>query len=262
MDEIPIPPLVWCGDLTVATAVHEALALPDITKLRVKFGFFLDEPFPKTMAFDDKTIESLLPLIVRLLKNHEIAFRTRESAINFLSFCGEVLSYETSPSEMFVKVRKRKVRLCSLPLGLPFDRYRAVMMSYLPMLELPPFETSIFLRIDLLSSDSTYRMRRRLKEFQDVIEYEPRIRGMIVFVQILLLETVGSIAISGSLLVEKEKADRLAAEVNAKYDSTKWTPVVVMLGLPTQPELQPFYKDFEYMCSYGKSGCTTLTKGS
>lgn len=43
--------------------------------------------------------------------------------MNFLDFCKDVLHLEIKKSELMVIERHRTVRVCSLPIGLPFERY-------------------------------------------------------------------------------------------------------------------------------------------
>lgn len=65
-----------------------------------------------------------------------------------------------------------------------------------------------------------------------------------MLIQVILLDSESDMELL-------ETIKDLADQVNFKFSSTKWKPVFVVQGLPSQSELAPFYEDMRFMSTLG-----------
>lgn len=66
-----------------------------------------------------------------------------------------------------------------------------------------------------------------------------------------MLEGGEILLVDASSQEAKYMIEQYRDEVNEKYASTKWQPIVLIDGMPSQPQLEPFYREKNYMKSFG-----------
>ncbi len=204
---------------------------------QASIGFFLHIPFPPSEIF------SMLPhgdeVLTGLLGADLIAFHTHRHLHHFRSSLLRVLGVESTMQS--VEYEGRTVRLEAMPIGIdpgPFlemlsgegeavDRVRELKARYSGM--------RLLISVDRL--DYSKGIPERLRTFARVLRNSPELRGQVVLMQVAVPSREG---IEEYQSLSRE-INELAGEINGKYGTADWTPIMYLRHGIDRAELAALY---------------------
>ena len=223
---------IWVHD-------YHLMLLPRLLRERLPdaaVGFFLHIPFPASDIF------SLLPrgdeLLSGVLGADLAAFHTHTHLQHFRRSVRRLLGVESAVDR--VEVDARSVRLQALPIGIAPEEFlrhidepdtqehrRALQDAY--------SDRKVIVAVDRL--DYTKGLPERLRTYRRLLESEPELHGKVSLVQV---------AVPSRENIEDyqeltDEVNRLVGEINGKFGTAHWVPVVYMYrGIP-RAELVALY---------------------
>jgi trehalose 6-phosphate synthase/phosphatase len=226
--------LIWVHD-------YHLMLLPQMLRDRLPdaaIGFFLHIPFPSSEIFP------ILPrreeLLNGLVGADLLAFQTHGYLQQFRAALLRVLGMESKMSQ--VAVGSRSVRLEALPIGIAPEEYTSLLKD----------DTSttgkfaewggrhsgrkILLAVDRL--DYTKGVPERLRAFEYLLRSSPELKEKIILIQIAVPTREG-IDTYQDLRTE---VNRLVGEINGKFSTPEWTPLVYINRSIERTELVGLYK--------------------
>jgi trehalose 6-phosphate synthase/phosphatase len=228
-------------DDTVWVHDYHFLLLPGLLRRRrpgLKVGFFLHIPFPSYELF------RLLPdrwrraLLEGMLGADLVAFHTHDYAQYFLKSVRRILGYDHEMGR--VKLPDRLSRAETFPMGVEFEAFSARWTEPEVTRKRDELRGTIgggkaVLSIDRL--DYSKGIANRLLAYRAFLEANPDWRGRVVLLMVVVPSRTG---------VEdyqrmKARIDELVGEVNGRFGSLEWTPVLYQYKSFPQEELVPLY---------------------
>jgi len=228
---------VWVHD-------YHFLLLPAMLRRRrpdLKVGFFLHIPFPSYELF------RLLPgrwrssLLEGMLGADLVGFHTHDYAQHFLKSVRRILGYDHEMGR--VALAERLSRADTFPMGIEFDAF-----SQGPSTDAQrdALRGSVgggktVLSIDRL--DYSKGIANRLLAFKTFLDARPDWQGRVVLLMIVVPSRTG---------VEdyqrmKTRIDGLVGEINGKFGTLSWTPVLYQYRSFPQDDLVPLYRASDVM---------------
>lgn len=207
-------------------------ALPD-----ARIGFFLHTPFPAADIF------SILPrreeLLEGLLGADLIAFHTHGYLQHFRASLLRVLGMESRIAE--VLSGSRSVRLSALPIGIAAGEYAGLLSTDEAAIKhradwtVRYGDKRVLLAVDRM--DYIKGIPERLYAYAHLLRSSPEFRGQIVLIQIAV-PTRESI---GSYQELRTEVNRLIGDINGKFGTPDWTPIVYINRSIERSELVALY---------------------
>jgi trehalose 6-phosphate synthase/phosphatase len=226
--------LVWVHD-------YHLMLLPRLLRDKLPdaaIGFFLHIPFPSSEIFP------ILPrreeLLDGLLGADLLAFQTHGHLQQFRSSLLRVLGVESKINE--IPVGARVVRLEALPIGIAPEEYTKLLEGDESTAKYGAeyaarYETlKVLLAVDRL--DYTKGVPERLRAYARLLKSSPELKEKIVLIQIAV-PTRESISTYQDLRTE---VNQLVGEVNGKFGTPNWAPVVYINRAIERQELVALYK--------------------
>ena len=223
---------IWVHD-------YHLMLLPRLLRERLPdaaVGFFLHIPFPASDIF------SLLPrgdeLLSGVLGADLAAFHTHTHLQHFRRSVRRLLGIESALDR--VNVDARIVRLQALPIGIaPEEFLRHVdepdTQEHRRALQDAYHDRKVIVAVDRL--DYTKGLPERLRTYRRLLQSEPELHGKVSLVQV---------AVPSRENIEDyqeltDEVNRLVGEINGKFGTAHWVPVVYMhRGIP-RAELVALY---------------------
>ncbi len=226
--------LIWVHD-------YQLMLLPQMLREKLPdaaIGFFLHIPFPSSEIFQ------ILPrreeILEGLLGADLLAFQTHGHLQQFRSALLRVLGIESKVAE--VGVGGRPVRLEALPIGIASEDYSALMNGdeassrHHSEWVLRYSGQKVLLAVDRL--DYTKGILERLRAYTHLLNSKAELKQTIVLIQIGVPTREG-IDTYQDLRTE---VNRLVSEINGKFGTPNWTPVVYINRSIEPAELVALYK--------------------
>ncbi|XP_025407559.1 alpha,alpha-trehalose-phosphate synthase [UDP-forming] 2-like [Sipha flava] len=200
--------------------------------LKFKLGFFLHIPFPswdifRLFPWADQILQGLLGCDM-------VGFHIKDYCINFLDCCCRSLGCRVDRKKFIVEYGNRIVRVRSMPIGIPFDRFVEMAQRSAPVLN---SQLQMVLSVDRL--DYTKGIVQRLKAFELLLERYPQYKDKVLLMQI----SVPSRTNIKEYQDLKEEIDQLVGRINGRYSSPNWSPIRYIYGCVSQKNLTAFYRD-------------------
>jgi trehalose 6-phosphate synthase/phosphatase len=224
---------IWVHD-------YHLMLLPRLLRERLPdapVGFFLHIPFPTSDLF------SILPrgdeLLSGLLGSDLIAFQTHLHLQHFRRSLRRLLGIETLIDR--VDLADREVRLEALPIGIAPEEFLGQTempeaQQQVEMLRSQYRERQLIVAIDRL--DYTKGLPERLRTFQTILNTSPELRTKVVLLQV----AVPSRENIGSYQDLRSEVHELVGEINGRFGTPDWVPVVYINRGISRPELVALYQ--------------------
>ncbi len=216
--------LIWVHD-------YHLMMLPEMLRQarpKAAIGWFLHIPFPSSEIF--RILPRREQVLEGLLGADLLAFHTHSHLQHFRKSLRRVLGIEADLDR--VEAGKRAVRLEAMPIGIapgnflktlatkPAEKYRAELCERYR-------GSKMLLAVDRL--DYTKGIPERLCAYARLLERYPERRGKTVLVQLAVPSREGIGAYAGL----QRRVHELISEINGKYGTPDWTPVVyIRRGVP------------------------------
>lgn len=200
-------------------------------------GFFLHIPFPEFGQF--RKLPQARSLIKGLLGADLIGFHTKTYTENFLDSCQEFKADVTASGEILVG--DRLVRATDFPIGIDYSKFSEASRTWAVKLETLKLKLKyrrykIILTVDRL--DPSKGLVERLKAYRLFLEQNPRMHRRVI----MLMLAVPSRTEIAAYRKLKNQVEKLVAEINDRYGTARWQPVVYMFKSVPFEELAAMYR--------------------
>ena len=226
--------LVWVHD-------YHLMLLPQMLRAELPdaaIGFFLHIPFPSGEIFP--VLPRREDLLQGLLGADLVAFQTHGHLQQFRSALLRVQGVESKINE--VPVGARIVRLEALPIGIAPEEYTGLLENdvataeYYAELAARHKGRKVLLAVDRL--DYTKGVPERLRTYARLLKSSPQLKDKVILIQIAVPTREG-IATYQDLRTE---VNQMVGEINGKFGTPDWTPVVYINRAIERKELVALYK--------------------
>lgn len=163
-----------------------------------------------------------------------IGFHIVDYCLNFIECCHRQLKYHVDRENLLVEHEGRFIRIETLPIGIPFNRFVEMAENSKEVLS-----TSLQMILGVDRLDYTKGLVHRLKSYELLLEQYPQHRGKVIFLQI----AVPSRTNVKEYKVLKEELDQLVGCINGRFSTPNWSPIRYIYGCLSQNELASFYRD-------------------
>lgn len=154
--------------------------------------------------------------------------------MNFIYCCNRLLGCRVDQNNRLVEHGGRAVRVCELPIGIPFDHF-AKMAKEAPVV----IKTTLKLVLGVDRLDYTKGLKQRLRAFELFLELFPENQGKVALMQIAVPSRVDVKEYQDL----KEELDQLVGRINGRFSTPNWSPIRYIYGTIGQFELAAFYRD-------------------
>ncbi len=233
------PTLFWLHDYQFAmtaplvAAEHGALVCQ-----------FWHVPWPAA----DKFIQSPVAkeLVDAMLFNSVLGFHTAEYAHNFMETVEALFpAVSVDYMNMVISSARRKTRITVLPLGLDIARWTKIAVLSRPMAEVLAVKhrlaNQILLGVDRL--DYTKGVLEKLVGLETYLIEHPDMRRRFHYVQLSQLPHSDE----KPFVEYSRKVNKKIDEINEKFETNGWKPIVSFSGYLTQQELAAWYQAADVM---------------
>ena len=221
--------VVWIHD-------YHLMLLPKLIRERmpdVPIGFFLHTPFPSYEIF------RLLPgkwrreILMGLLGADFIGFHTQDYSQYFLRCVLRILGYEHDMGKIIGE--GHIVRVDTLPMGIDFKKFHNAVNS--PEVQRERYnlkktlaDSKVIFSVDRL--DYTKGVINRIRGYEIFLEKNPQWHKKVTFILVLAPSRIGMEHYQRT----KKQIDGLVGEINGRFSSIDWTPLLYQYGfLPFYP---------------------------
>jgi trehalose 6-phosphate synthase/phosphatase len=226
--------LVWVHD-------YHLMLLPAMLKGRepkLRVGFFLHIPFPSYEMFRLLPDHWRTALLDGLLGAELVGFHTHDYTQNFLKCVRRLRGHEHEMGQ--IVLTDRVVKAGTFPMGIQFDFFNGQAQSpeatrARDELRQSVHEARLILSIDRL--DYTKGIANRLLAYQAFLEQYPQWHGQTV----LLMVVVPSRMNVPDYQQMKLRIDQLVGQINGRFGTLTWTPIVYQFRSFPQEQLIPLY---------------------
>jgi len=163
-----------------------------------------------------------------------IGFHIEDYCINFVDCCQRQLECHVDRKNLLIEYGGRSIRICPLPIGIPFDRFVEMAEKSSTVLR-----TSLQLVLGVDRLDYTKGLVHRLKSFERFLEQYPQHKGKVALLQI----AVPSRTNVKEYQDLKDEIDQLVGCINGRFSTPNWSPIKYIYGCVSQNELAAFYRD-------------------
>ncbi|KAJ1978472.1 Trehalose-6-P synthase/phosphatase complex subunit [Dimargaris xerosporica] len=207
--------VIWVND-------YHLLLLPGMIRDRLpnaKIGFFLHVPFPSSEVF--RCLHVRKEILCGLLGADLVGFQTVSFARHFTQTCSRILSYETSPNQVFTPHATVSVGI--FPIGIDPDVLRrkkdqpAVKAMVAKLREKYAGKKVIIGRDKL---DHVKGVRQKLLAFEKFLSRYPEWHGKVVMIQIALSTAEHN-------EIHSQVTD-VVTRINSKFGSISYQPIVFL----------------------------------
>jgi trehalose 6-phosphate synthase/phosphatase len=220
--------VIWIHD-------YHLMLLPQLVREKLPgatIGFFLHIPFPSFEVF------RLLPEVWRreilegLLGADLIGFHIQEYTQHFLHSILRVLGHEHQMGKILLPNHLAKVD--TFPMGVDFEKFHAAAGRQFGPAEDPsgevPKDLKLILSVDRL--DYTKGILKRLQGYDLFLEQNPQWQKKVALVLVVVPSRIGV----DQYQEIKKQIDELVGQINGKFGSVGWTPVLYQYRyLPFEP---------------------------
>lgn len=219
LEEIQPGDVIWVHD-------YHLMLLPGLLREKLPhtpIGFFLHIPFPSFELY------RLLPsswgqeILHGLLGANLIGFHTPEYAQYFLRSVLRIIGYEHKLGQILSQ--EHAVKVDAFPMGIDYQRYHSTPTGsefWQNMKELEQLLDGYKAVLSVDRLDYSKGISNRLQGYKLFLENNPQWREQVVLLMIVVPSRVG---------VEhyqrmKQKIDELVGEINGRFGTFNWTPII------------------------------------
>ncbi len=211
--------VIWIHD-------YQLMILPQMLRTknyRASIGFFLHIPFPSFEIF------RLLPTVWKrnilqgLLGADLIGFHTYEYARYFINSAKMVLGLENQYS--LLQYENRVIRADLFPIGIDYNKFKTAsedkeVIAYKDNLLNNFHDKKLIFSVDRL--DYTKGLNYRLQGYENFLERYPEWREKVIFI----LNIIPSRDKIAAYTDRKRMIEEKVSEINGKYSSIQWQPLI------------------------------------
>jgi trehalose 6-phosphate synthase len=235
LEEIKSGDNVWVQDF------HLCL-VPELLRDKgddINIAHFWHIPFPPWEIFS--TIPWRREILKGLLGCDLIGFHTSSYVDNFQDCVKREFSADIFEATGEIEWENRRVKVEAFPIGIDYDRYRALASStevgaHTFKLRRRIRSERIIFGIDRL--DYTKGILNRLLAFERFLETNPRYRGRVVFVQV----ASPSRTKVWEYRMMKREIDENVGRINGRFQTPNWAPIIYIYRYIPTEELMSFYQ--------------------
>jgi len=211
---------VWVHD-------YHLMLLPRLLRERIpdlSIGFFLHTPFPSYDVFRTLPTKWRKQILEGILGADLIGFHTIDYTQHFLRCILRILGVDNNFGRLVVD-DERAIRVDTFPMSVDFQQIRETIKTSVAQSEARILRSSLgnlktVLSLDRL--DYTKGIKHRLEAFATFLSQYPEWQRRVV----LLLSVVPSRLGSEHYQEMKEEIDKLVGNINGKFGTIDWTPIV------------------------------------
>jgi trehalose 6-phosphate synthase/phosphatase len=232
--------LVWIHD-------YHFLLLPALLKQKLpdlRVGFFLHIPFPSYEIFRLLPSSWRSAVLDGMLGADLIGFHTHDYTLHFLTSVRRILGHEHEMGQVILADRVAEVD--TFPMGIEFDTFSGRATEVTMVRARDDFRKSLgncraVLSIDRL--DYSKGIANRLLAYKVFLEDNPSWHARVVLIMVVVPSRTG---------VEdyqrmKSQIDELVGNINGKFGTPAWTPVIYQYRSFPQEQLLPMYAASDVM---------------
>jgi trehalose 6-phosphate synthase/phosphatase len=240
LDFIEDDDLVWVHD-------YHLLLLPALLKEkrpRSRIGFFLHIPFPSYEIFRLMPHSWGSALLQGLLGADLIGFHTHDYTQHFLKSVRRILGYDHEMGVLIIG--DRIIKADTFPMGIDFEKFDRMTSSLGVVQKQNELWHSLagaraILSIDRL--DYSKGLANRLLAFRAFLESNPDWHGKAVFLMLVVPSRSGVEEYQRM----KQQIEELVGNINGRFGTLAWTPVIYQFRSLPQEELVPMYAASDVM---------------
>ncbi|MFW5789751.1 MAG: alpha,alpha-trehalose-phosphate synthase (UDP-forming) [Bacillota bacterium] len=236
--EISGDELIWVQD-------YQLSLVPEYIKAErpeVKIAHFWHIPWPPAEIFN--TIPWRREILDGLLSNDLIGFHTENQAVNFLETArknGAEINYNNKSGILgTVEYNNHKTQVIALPLGIDFNRLNKKSQTKEIInraKDLKKYYSASRLLVAVDRLDYTKGIIQRLKAIDRLLEKHSEYKE-----EITLIQRIAPSRVHINEYKEMEnQIDRTIGDINGRYQTADWQPIVYYKGAVPQNELLPYY---------------------
>ena len=226
---------IWIHD-------YQLMLLPKLLREKLPelpVGFFLHTPFPSYDVFRTLPTAWRKQILDGILGADLIGFHTIDYMQHFLRCCLRILGIDNNFGQLVVD-GERAVRVDTFPMSVDYQRIRETIKSVEVQEEAKRLRSTLgnlktVLSLDRL--DYTKGIRHRLEAFTTFLGQFPEWHRRVV----LLLSVVPSRLGAEHYQEMKEEIDKLVGNINGKFGTIDWTPIVYRYRFLPHEQLLALY---------------------
>jgi len=231
-------PVIWIHGYHLMEVANIIRKVTQQDNISCKIGYFMHIPFP---PWDMIRIHPWKDIFLQgMLGSDLIGFQCTDFALNFVDCCERGLGTRVDRKLMMVEhgAGGRRVKVTSLPLGVPFERF-GILAETAPPIKFNdvhiPKDSQMILSVDTL--DYTKGLLQRITAFEKLLEKYHIHREKVVLVQVC----VQSRHEDGETLLQQLQAR--VETLNRQHGNETWTPVILIKRALEEEELAALYRD-------------------
>ncbi|HKG68707.1 MAG TPA: bifunctional alpha,alpha-trehalose-phosphate synthase (UDP-forming)/trehalose-phosphatase [Segetibacter sp.] len=220
INEVIMPEdVIWIHD-------YQLMILPKMLRAKndqATIGFFLHIPFPSFEIFRMLPLLWKKNILLGLLGADLIGFHTYEYARYFINSAKMVLGLENQYS--LLQYENRLVRADLFPIGIDYNKFKTAsedkeVIAYKDNLLNNFHDKKLIFSVDRL--DYTKGLNYRLQGFENFLERYPEWREKVIFI----LNVIPSRDKIAAYNDRKRLIEEKVSEINGKYSSIQWQPLI------------------------------------
>jgi trehalose 6-phosphate synthase/phosphatase len=226
---------IWIHD-------YQLMLLPKLLREKLPelpVGFFLHTPFPSYDVFRTLPTAWRKQILDGILGADLIGFHTIDYMQHFLRCCLRILGIDNNFGQLVVD-GERAVRVDTFPMSVDYQRIRETIKSVEVQEEAKRLRSTLVNLKTVLSLDRldyTKGIRHRLEAFTTFLGQFPEWHRRVV----LLLSVVPSRLGAEHYQEMKEEIDKLVGNINGKFGTIDWTPIVYRYRFLPHEQLLALY---------------------
>ncbi|ADE56394.1 alpha,alpha-trehalose-phosphate synthase (UDP-forming) [Aminobacterium colombiense] len=230
--------IIWVNDYQLI------LLAGSLERLGVKRHcvFFLHIPFPSPDLFiklpwRKQIIDELLRFSFLCFQTHRDRRNFIDCARSFYPACRVV----GRGAIVELEIKGHTIQIGSLPISIDYKRFRSMASAKEAALrsrEIRKDITADFLVLGIDRLDYTKGIPEKLRAFARALEKYPHLQGKISLFQLIIPSREG-VAEYGAL---RDEIQKLISEINGRFSTTAWVPILYRYGTVDQKELVAMYR--------------------
>lgn len=221
--------IIWVHD-------YHLMLLPGMLREQVSnpIGFFLHIPFPSFEMYRLLPNESRNKILEGLLGADLIGFHTHDYSQYYLRCLRRLLGIENHMGRIALPLRTARVE--TFPMGIDYEKFHGLKTCVKIPGKPSGSEQKMILSVDRL--DYSKGIVKRLQGFELFLEKNPQWHGKVYLNMIVVPSRTGV----SSYQTIKRKLDELVGNINGKYGSIDWTPIIYQYTSLPHPQLIEQYR--------------------
>ena len=227
--------ILWIHD-------YHFMLLPGMIRRRfpdASIGFFLHIPFPSFELFRILPSDWRKEILKGLLGSNLIGFHTYDYTQHFLRCVLRILGLENNLGQIIFEGRLIKAE--TFPMGVDFKKFQESGQRPEVQKEIEAFKSAFIGKKTILSVDRldyTKGIAKRLQGYEEFLTRYPAWHGQVILIMVVV---PSRIKVEHYQLM-KRQIDERVGEINGKFGSHNWTPIVYSYRYIPESQLLALYK--------------------